>query len=140
MKTLLTIVNPWVLVVGLVLTMAQTADAQYSQTILKDKPVAYYRLGESAGSTLAVDSSPNGFNGAYEGSPQLGVLGLINDPNTAVDFSNGDVAIDDQPGLDFVSVPFSIEGGSTPHNFPRLLGEFLTKCPLATVGQAMGLM
>lgn len=109
MKSLWTIVSRSVLIAGLGLATTQAAVAQYSTTILKDKPVAYYRLGESTGSTVATDSSPNGFNGAYERSPELGVPGLINDPNTAVDFTNGDVVINDNPALDFVSVPFSIE-------------------------------
>jgi len=33
--------------------------------VLADPPVAYYRLGEAPGSTIAVDSSANAHNGAY---------------------------------------------------------------------------
>lgn len=39
----------------------------YSQLIINDGPVAYYRLDESSG-TSAHDSSGNGYNGTYSGS------------------------------------------------------------------------
>jgi len=138
MKFLWTIVNRSVLVVGLGLTVTQIAVAQYSKTILVDKPVAYYRLGESTGSTVATDSSPNGLNGVYEGSPNLGVQGLINDPNTAVDFTNGDVVIDDNPALDFVSVPFSIEAWIKATTFPASNRRIFDKA-LAGTNQGYGL-
>ena len=69
--------------------------------------MAYYRLGEAPGATVAADSSGNG---TYEGSPILGVNGLITDPaNTTVSFINGDVVVPDAPDLDFVDAPFMIE-------------------------------
>lgn len=139
MKSLLTIVTRLILVVGLGLTVTQMAVAQYSNTILKDKPVAYYRLGESTGSTGAMDSSPNGFNGVYEGSPNLGVQGLINDPNTAVDFTNGDVVIDDNPALDFISLPFSIEAWINATQFPEPIRRIFDKVSPCDCGPGYGL-
>ena len=86
------------------------AQSPYSSTILSDKFVAYYRLGEAPGATVAADSSGNGKNVTYEGSPILGVNGLITDPaNTTVSFINGDVVVPDAPDLDFVDAPFTIE-------------------------------
>ena len=148
MKSLVTVVTRFVLVVGLGFMAAQTAVAQYlappavatySKTILADKPVAYYRLGEAPGSTAAVDSSPSGLNGTYEGSPQLGVPGLINDPNTAVDFTNGDVLIDDNPALDFVSVPFSIEAWINATQFSAPIRRIFDKLSPCDCGPGYGL-
>lgn len=69
----------------------------YSQLVLARGPVGYWRLGEADGST-AFDSSGNGSDGAYNGSPTFGQPGAIDDPDTAVGF-NG-------PGSgDFVEVP-----------------------------------
>jgi hypothetical protein len=49
-----------------------------------DNPAIYWRLGESSGVT-AMDSSGNGRNGKYAGSPVLGAKGAIKgDPDTAV--------------------------------------------------------
>lgn len=58
----------------------------YSSEVLADSPLAYYRLGESSGTTMA-DSSGNGRNGSYVGGPTLGATGLLTgDADTAVDF------------------------------------------------------
>lgn len=56
----------------------------YAATVLADNPVGYWRLGESEGTTAA-DSSGNDHHGAYEGDPTLGVTGLIDDPDLAVE-------------------------------------------------------
>jgi hypothetical protein len=58
---------------------------QYQGQVLARSPALYLRHGEAAGSTTMVDSSGNGRNGAYNGSPTLGVAPLIaNDSDTAV--------------------------------------------------------
>ena len=63
---------------GLFTVTAATA-ATYSQTVLTDQPVAYYRLEETSGAT-AVDSSASGaFSGAYNFNglyPQMGQPGI----------------------------------------------------------------
>lgn len=91
-------------------------------TVLADRPVAYYRLGEPVGSTVAVDAARNGHNGSYERNPILGKPGLISDlADTAVDFTNGDVSIPNAPDLTFApAAPFTIEAwalgvGELPH-------------------------
>lgn len=56
----------------------------YVSEVLADSPVAYYRLGESSGTTLT-DASGNGRNGAYYNAPTLGVAGAVGD-GTAVAF------------------------------------------------------
>jgi hypothetical protein len=59
---------------------AKAAGTNYSATILADNPVAYYELQELPGATIAVDSSSNGLNGAYNfndaNSPELGQPGI----------------------------------------------------------------
>lgn len=60
----------------------------YTDVVLADSPLAYYRLGETSGTTL-VDSSGNGRNGTYYSSPSLNQTGLLaGDANKAVDFPN----------------------------------------------------
>ena len=54
----------------------------YIDEVLADAPVAYWRLGESSG-TSAADSSGNGRNGTYVGSPTFGAPGAVTG-NTAV--------------------------------------------------------
>jgi hypothetical protein len=84
--------------------------SSYAAAVLADRPVAYYRLGEVPGSTIAVDSSGAGNNGTYENGPTLRVPGLIsNTTDTAVNFATGDVVIPDAANLDFVNAPFTIE-------------------------------
>ena len=62
----------------------------YSAEVLADTPEAFYRLGESSGTTMA-DSSGNGRDGVYEGSPTLGAAGLlVSDADTAVTFDGTD--------------------------------------------------
>lgn len=59
--------------------------AGWEPLVLSLQPVAWWRLGETSGTT-AVDASGNGHDGTYEGSPTLGVDGLVvGDPDTAVD-------------------------------------------------------
>jgi hypothetical protein len=70
----------------------------YSSEVLADSPLAYYRLGETSGTTM-VDSSGNGRDGMYGGDtvpPTLGVAGLLSgSSDTCADFTGtnyGDVA------------------------------------------------
>lgn len=55
----------------------------YATQIVADGPVAYYRLGESSGTTVNDEISTN--DGTYQNSPTLGTTGLITgDADTAV--------------------------------------------------------
>src|SRR5262249_19693161 len=59
----------------------------YSNEVLSDAPVGYWRLGETAGTTLQ-DSSGASRNGTYLGSPGFGSPGALSgDPNTSVPFN-----------------------------------------------------
>lgn len=56
----------------------------YENLILSDNPIAYWRFGESSGTTAA-DSSGNGLSGVYTNSPTLGAAGALTaNSNTAV--------------------------------------------------------
>jgi len=119
---------------------ATVTGAQYAATILADHPVAYWRLNEPPGSTVAVDSSGNGNNGQYEGSPTLGVPGLIQNGDTAVDFTNGDVVISDTPQLDFVSAPFAIEAWLKGTPLPSVGAERIFDKVIASTPMGYGFM
>src|SRR5262249_13962061 len=68
------------------------APATYASTVLADSPAAYWRLGESSGSSAA-DSSGNANGGSYSGSVTLGAPALITDLDTAVDFNGTDASV-----------------------------------------------
>ena len=50
---------------------ATTSTSRYISTVQADSPAAYYQLDETSG-TVAADSSGNGNNATYVGSPSLG--------------------------------------------------------------------
>jgi len=71
----------------------------YRLVVLAANPVAYWRLGEMAGATAAVDETPNKHDGKYLGRPKFEAQGAIKgDPNGAV-FLDGQsyVEIPDDP-------------------------------------------
>jgi hypothetical protein len=72
-------------IVGGILLNASAAMASYMATVLADSPTAYYRLGESSGTTMT-DASGNSNNGTYSGSPTLGTTGAVAG-DTAVSFN-----------------------------------------------------
>jgi parallel beta-helix repeat protein len=62
----------------------------YSDPTLSNTPIAYYRLGESSG-TSAADSSGNNRTASYVGGIQLGAVGSIPaDTNTSIQFNGTD--------------------------------------------------
>lgn len=66
----------------------------YSAEVLADSPLLYWRLGDASGTT-ATDSSGNGRNGTYVGSPTLGATGLLtSDADTAVNFDGANDGAD----------------------------------------------
>jgi Concanavalin A-like lectin/glucanases superfamily len=65
-------------------TLAATAASKYAQVVLAKNPIAYWRLGEARGPD-ALDSTGNGHQGAYQGTPTFRERGAIaGDPDTAV--------------------------------------------------------
>jgi hypothetical protein len=89
-----------------------TTQVPYATTIAADAPSGYWRFGEPAGATTAVDSSGNANNGTYLNGPTLAVPGaLTGDANTAASFDgvNDSVRVPDASSLD-VGDTFSLEG------------------------------
>src|SRR5207247_5194999 len=71
----LSVVNP-------ISTAAATAG--YSSAVLTDAPSAYWRLGDTVGSTAVADSSVQNHPADVRGAVTLGVAGsLVGDTNTA---------------------------------------------------------
>src|SRR5262249_38620408 len=63
----------------------------YTGVVLSDAPVAYWRLGEAAGSTTAADASGHGVTGTYFNGVVLGQTGaLAEDTDTAARFDGLD--------------------------------------------------
>ena len=96
-------------------SLREVADARrkglwyrYVMEVMADSPIAYWRLGESSGTTAS--DAVGTKHGTYTGSVTLGVAGLVlNDPDTAVDFSGGYVSI---PALGSALTSWSIEASS----------------------------
>src|SRR5689334_6403399 len=65
--------------------------ATYPDTILSDHPVAYYRLEELPGATVAADSSSNGLDGTYvqNTAGTYPILGLPGIDTNSVQFNGG---------------------------------------------------
>lgn len=92
-------------------TASPTAD--YAARVLSDRPVRFYRLGESAG-TVATDSGLNRADGTYLGGVTLGATGALSgDPDKAATFggANGYVNL---PSLDLQNRSFTVEAWIKP--------------------------
>lgn len=100
----------------------------YRGTVMADNPVAYWRFGESSGST-AYDETGNNLDGTYSAAGiTLGVAGLINDPNTAVQLDGGSNAQIKIPANSLLSMSgdMTIElwmkaGATQPSTYPMLV-------------------
>lgn len=75
----------------------------YSTEIIADSPFAYWRLGESSGTTAADEISTN--DGTYVNTPTLGVSGATSDGDTAVNL--------DPAGSEYLSIPALATGAFT---------------------------
>jgi hypothetical protein len=81
----------------------------YRDVVLADNPAAYWRLGESSGST-AYDETSNGYDATYRGDPTLGVSGCLrNSQDTAVDFDGSGDYVDAGDIIDPMSSSCSFE-------------------------------
>lgn len=109
-------------------TLAWTSIIPYYNEVMADSPIAYYRLGETSGTTAA-DSSGNGYNGIYEGTVTLGAPSLI--------LNNlGNLAL----GGDGTSVYVRIGGPSTLYGLNRNFSiEGWVKPNFTASGQISGL-
>jgi Concanavalin A-like lectin/glucanases superfamily len=83
----------------------------YPEVVLKDGPVAYWRLDEPAGSSVAYDSTRNGNNAAYVGGVKLGVPGAIaGESDTAAQFDGLTGYVDAHNSFPFaMNAQFSLE-------------------------------
>ena len=95
--------------------VAEAYGGSYRATVRQDSPASYWRLGEAATATAAVDEQ-GAANGTYTGNPARGYAGLLtNDPDGAV-FLNGTddyVAVSDV--YDFAGLaPFTLEAVIRP--------------------------
>lgn len=79
---------------------ATSAEASsYSDTILADNPVAYWRLGELSGTTAASQVNSPANNGTYQVGFTLGQAGVLPfDSNTAVRFNGGTTTLGQSGG------------------------------------------
>jgi hypothetical protein len=96
--------------------------------VLADGPIAYWRLGESGGTT-AVDASGHAHTGTYLGGVALGVpAALVGDTDTAARFngSNGMVQVPDSASLRLNgswSIEFWAKQISYRNTYPGILGK-----------------
>jgi hypothetical protein len=86
------------------------AGTSYRDIVLSDRPLAYWRLGETPPEIHAHDETGNGNDGLYVGDITLGAPGAIaGDPNGAVQMA-GDGHVDIGDKLDFAgNVAMTIE-------------------------------
>ena len=88
----------------------------YSNTILSDNPLAYYRLGEASGTTAA-DASGHGLPATYTGGVTLGQAGAVSgDANTAarLDGTSGYVNAGHPQSFDVGAGDLSVEAWIKP--------------------------
>jgi RHS repeat-associated protein len=99
----------------------------YRNRVLANNPAAYWRLGESSGTTAA-DASPNGISGTYNGGVTLGAAGAIaGDTDTAI-YVNGSgyVSASGTGLLNVTGSALSVEGwvrGSSQANYTYILSK-----------------
>jgi hypothetical protein len=117
-------VGSWLSVAVVVLNAGPAAASTYSSAVLADSPVAYWRLGESSGTTAA-DSSGNGHGGTYTSTGvSYGASAIVSDGDTAVSFSGGSMTAAASTALNIHSG--TIEGwiqGGTQSGTPYLFGK-----------------
>lgn len=82
----------------------------YPAAVTADAPVAWWRLGEAPGATLAADATGHGSTGTYSGGVTLGTPGALAGADTAAAFdgATGRVTVPDAPALR-LNGAFSIE-------------------------------
>jgi hypothetical protein len=91
--------------------------ASYRATVVADSPAAYWRLGETTGSTANDEIGSN--DGTYQNSPTLGAAGAIeNDPDKAVTLNGTDeyISVPDVAALDLGDT-FTLEAWVKPTSF-----------------------
>lgn len=104
----------------------------YAATVLADKPILYYRLGETDVMKPAFDSSNSARSATFKGSPVCGVPGAIaGDPNTACRFDGTTSAVFLGAGPAFGGSPppsYSLEGWAHPTSVAGPNGHVVAAC------------
>ena len=80
----------------------------YVDSVLTDSPVGYWRLGDAAGATTALDWTGNGNTAAVAGGVTFGVAGNLADLDTAAQF-NGSTGTASATGIGFANQSFTVE-------------------------------
>lgn len=108
----------------------------YRDEVVRSLPAAYYRLDETGGAT-ATDSSGNGLNGTYAGTPGYSATGAIAEGNTAVTFSGDDsVSVVDNALLRPLGL--SVEAWVFPTSYASTFNTILAKAD-ASWGSGYGM-
>ena len=82
------------LAVSLPVLPTYSSPVEFSNEVLADGPIGYWRFGEIPGSTTAVDSSGQGNNGKYSSSGiTLGLTGFTDDTAALFDGTKGRVVV-----------------------------------------------
>src|SRR3989440_1402067 len=89
-------------------TAASPATAKtYNATVLADHPVAYWRMDETTGSTMA-DASGNANHGRYVGIYTLGQPGALAGGAVAFDGQSGAASVMNTASLQVNTVPIEV--------------------------------
>jgi len=105
-----------------------THGAEYRKQVLADEPLAYWRLGETSG-TSAADATGSGNSGTYTGGVTLGALGaLAGDSDTASSFDgvNDQVTVPHNAALNLngsFSIEFWAKQTSFTNSFPGIINK-----------------
>lgn len=107
----------------------------YAAHVLASAPLAYYRLDDPLGSSIAHDSSGHGYDCQYAVGAQLGVPGVV-PGDTAVRFSASRLGVACDPALFAFrgNEPFTLEGWYQPDSVgqnSQYAASRLTGSPLA---------
>jgi hypothetical protein len=86
------------------------------EEVLRDDPLAYWRLDEKSGAGLAKDTSGHGVTGTYQGAVIHSVVGAIaNDPDTAIGLDGATAFVDVGQVFQFQGTePCSFEAWAAP--------------------------
>lgn len=98
----------------------------YASEVVADSPLLWWRLGDASGTT-ATDSSGNGRNGTYVGSPTLGTTSLLTgDSNTAVTLNGSTQYITYADTTDLTSFAVEVWAKTTATTDRDLVGRYDT--------------
>jgi hypothetical protein len=90
----LAVTAPW-------LTVAMLNNTAYSDAVLADEPIAYWRLDDASGDETAADVTGLGHSGHRRSGVAFGAVGALGDVSTSADFTaNGTIEIPHSPAFE----------------------------------------